>query len=374
MITALPVPDSDSGWQIPWAALQVYPWVQAWKGCIQDPIHHAEGDVWIHTRMVLEELVADPAWRALARAERDIVFLSALLHDVAKPSTTRVDDNGRVTARGHSRRGAIDARRILWELGYPFEVREAVCGLIRYHQVPYFLIDDESPRTRLARISQVARCNLLQQLAYADIKGRVCQDLDKVLHNIELFGLYAQEQGCFRAPFQFPTDYGRYLFFRGKDWGLSDQVYDDTRCEVILMCGLPGSGKDRWIREHASDLPVVSMDAIRARRDIEPADNQGAVRHEALEQARVYLRRAQPFVWNATNLLAQRRRQLIDLFDEYRARTRIVYVEASCSRLFEQNRAREQMVPERVIHGMMRMWEVPDATEAPQVEYIVSGL
>ncbi len=28
------------------------------------------------------------------------------------------------------------ARRILWELGAPFALREAVCGLIRYHQIP----------------------------------------------------------------------------------------------------------------------------------------------------------------------------------------------------------------------------------------------
>jgi hypothetical protein len=50
-------------------------------------------------RMVLEELVADPAWRGLPATEAEIVYLAAVLHDVAKPSTTLVRESGRVSAR-----------------------------------------------------------------------------------------------------------------------------------------------------------------------------------------------------------------------------------------------------------------------------------
>lgn len=38
----------------------------------QDAAFHAEGDVWTHTRMVVEALVDDPDWRALPAAERSI--------------------------------------------------------------------------------------------------------------------------------------------------------------------------------------------------------------------------------------------------------------------------------------------------------------
>ena len=151
-------PTADNGWTVPWSELQGFSWVRAWRDCVQDPLHHAEGDVWLHTKMVLEDLAQQPGWRAGDEGEREIAYLAALLHDVAKPSTTRMLDTGRITARGHSRRGAIDARSILWQLGYPFAVREAVCGIIRYHQVPYFLIDESDPHVRIARVAESARC------------------------------------------------------------------------------------------------------------------------------------------------------------------------------------------------------------------------
>src|SRR5687767_209798 len=55
--------------RVPWDELQVFDWVRALEGCPQDPIHHAEGNVWIHTRMVLETLLGLPEWRALPAEE-----------------------------------------------------------------------------------------------------------------------------------------------------------------------------------------------------------------------------------------------------------------------------------------------------------------
>lgn len=369
---AIPVPRPESGWDVPWSELQRFAWIAALSECPQDPIHHAEGNVWIHTRMVLEELARDVRWRTLSAREREIVYLAAVLHDVAKPSTTIVEESGRVSARGHSRRGAIETRRILWEMGYPFAVREAVCALVKYHQVPFFLIDETDAMARLARISQIARCDLLQRVAAADMRGRIAADAERLLHNIELFGLFAEEHGCLTEPLRFASEHARFRYFRDPRRDPGSDVYDDTRCEVVLMCGLPGAGKNHWIAAHVPELPVVSMDRIRAARSIAPTDDQGAVRKEALEQARGYLRQGQSFVWNATNLDAQRRDQLIRLFDDYRARVRIVYVEASAERLLAQNRSRDAVVPEKVIQSMMRMWQVPDPGEAHRVDYVIA--
>jgi predicted kinase len=366
------IPESERGWAVPWDELQGYHWVQAWKSCPQDPIYHAEGNVWIHTRMVLDRLVVDPAWRQLAAGDAEIVYLAAVLHDVAKPSTTRVRDDGRVSARGHSPRGAVDARRILWGMGYPFALREAVCALVRFHQVPYFLIEEPNPLSSLARLSQSARCDLLQILSNADMKGRICQDPDRPLQNIERFGRFAQEHDCVREPIGFRSDHTRFRFFRDARWPLDSQVHDDTRCEVILMSGLPGSGKDRWVAENAAGLPVISLDAIRGEFGVDPGDDQGTVRRTALERARELLRQGTSFVWNATNLHVDRRAELIALFDKYKARVRIVYVEAPAERLFAHNAAQPEPVPERVIRSMMRRWQLPDRTEAHQVDYVVT--
>ena len=107
-----PVPTSPD-WRVDWDALQDHPFVGALKDCPQDPIHHAEGNVWIHTRMVLEALADDQHFRHLPTEQQLVVFTAALLHDVAKPATTVVEPDGRVTAKGHSSRGAIMARTIL---------------------------------------------------------------------------------------------------------------------------------------------------------------------------------------------------------------------------------------------------------------------
>ena len=76
----------------------------------------------------------------LAGTDRHILFAAALLHDVAKPSFTR-NEEGRITSRGHSQRGAIAATRILSELGFNFTPREQVSALVRYHQLPFHLIN-----------------------------------------------------------------------------------------------------------------------------------------------------------------------------------------------------------------------------------------
>jgi hypothetical protein len=139
-------------------------YVRALAGCPQDPAHHAEGDVWIHTRMVCEALASLPSWRELPDEERAVAFAAAVLHDVAKPQCTR-SEGGRISSRGHSRRGAIFARQLLWRAGVPFVRREQVCALIRHHQMPYWLIDRPDPRRPAIEVSQTARCDLLTILA-----------------------------------------------------------------------------------------------------------------------------------------------------------------------------------------------------------------
>src|SRR4051812_17637098 len=112
----LPCPKPPT-WRVSWAELNdALPCIRNLAGCPQDPMYHAEGDVWLHTRMVCEELAALPAWRSLPEDERHTVFAAAVLHDTGKPDCTRVEPDGRITSRGHSRRGSILSRRLLWRM------------------------------------------------------------------------------------------------------------------------------------------------------------------------------------------------------------------------------------------------------------------
>src|SRR5262245_57939158 len=102
-------------WEVDWTAIaERFEWIRALRDCPQDPLFHAEGTVYTHVGMVCNALVRLDDFRVLSEQDRDIVFAAALLHDVAKPLCTR-HENGRITSRGHSQRGAIMSRRILWE-------------------------------------------------------------------------------------------------------------------------------------------------------------------------------------------------------------------------------------------------------------------
>lgn len=365
-LLALLTPDPRS---VPWADLQVFPWVRALEACPQDAIHHAEGNVWIHTRMVLETLVELPAFQALGAEEQRAVYVACLMHDIAKPATTRREDDGRVTAKGHSRAGELLARRILWELGCPFALREQVCGLIRYHQIPFYLIERDDAQRVAAEVSVAARCDLLALVAEADIRGRICADMPRIVDQIELFREFCRDEGCFSEPRKFASDHTRVVYFRTEGRLPDVEVWDDTRSEMVMMCGLPGAGKDTTLRRDFGDLPVVSLDALRDELEVEPTDDQGQVVQVARERARELLRRGERFVWNATNLNRQRRAPILSLAGDYGARIRIVYVESPAATLFAQNKAREASVPERVIRRMTERWEVPLLSEAHVVDY-----
>ncbi len=360
MLPSCPAPPS---WAVDWAALAEYEWIRNLRGCDQGTVHHAEGDVWTHTRMVCEALASLPAWRVLDEEQRRVLFAAALLHDVAKPACRREETGGHVGFPNHARRGAIMARVILWRMGVPFALREQVCALVRHHLKPCYLIERSDARLLALEASQTARCDWLALLAEADARGRICQDLDRLLDN--------REQDCLDRPYSFPSDHARFLYFHTGDRPPDVAPYEDLGPEVVLMSGLPGSGKDHWIRTHLSDRPVLSLDDLREELDVAPTDNQGTVLNRAREQARVYLREGQSFVWNATNLSRLVRGECIRLFAAYRARIRIVYVEVGAEALEEQNRRRASPVPRRVIEKLLQRWEVPDLTEAHNVGWYV---
>jgi len=361
-----PLPASPA---VDWPALErEHGWLRELADCPQEPVHHGEGDVLTHTKLVVEALLEDPDWRALDEQGRLELYLAALLHDVGKSQTTRVED-GRVVSPGHSRRGAIMARRLLWEAGLEPHARERVCGLIRGHMAPYFLVvgasqEPEEARRRALALSLTADCARLHLLARADARGRISETAAELSENVELFAAYCDELGCLRTPFPFPSDHSRFLYFRREGRDPSYHAYDDTRSRVTMLHGLPGAGKDTYVERELAEAPVVSLDGIRKELKVSATDNQGAVLQLAKERCREHLRQGADFVWNSTVISRSQREPLLGLFADYDARVDIVQVEVAASRHGEQNRARgASAVPDAAIERMLYRWEPPDLTE-----------
>ena len=120
-------------------------------------------------------------------------------------------------------------------------------------------------------------------------------------------------------------------------------------------------GKDTFMKKKYPHLPVVSLDDIRRKHKLKPDDSSatGWAVQEAKEQAKVFLRKGQPFVWNATNITKQMRSQWIDLFSTYKARVKLIYMEASYKEWIRQNNNREDPVPPKVLKRLLSKLEVP---------------
>lgn len=350
------------------------------KATKQNPRYHAEGDVWEHTVMVCECLAHDPDFRACPERVRQELFLAALFHDIGKIKTTKLE-NGEWTSPSHAIVGANTARELLIrEYGMSGSkeqqnFRETICFLIRYHMVAPYIMESARPERKLIRIAangELAEDFTLKHLlilARADGGGKISEDDSKGEEAVLLAAELAKELGCYEAPLQFASPITGYAYLTGRNVTPDTPLYDDTLCEAILMCGLPGAGKDTYIRRYYPEHEMISLDDIRAEFGISPVGDQAEVARIAKSRAKQLLRSKRSFVWNATNLTADLRSGLITLFTGYRAKVKIVYLETEYALDLERNAAREDAVPQSVIERMLSKLSPPERHEAHEVEW-----
>jgi putative nucleotidyltransferase with HDIG domain len=106
---------------------EILPEIEALKGCEQPAQFHPEGDVFVHTRAMLELLPPDaPANLAL----------SVLFHDIGKPPTFRYHaDEDRIRFSGHDRVGAAMTEKLMERLRFSRHDIDRVTEAVRQHMV-----------------------------------------------------------------------------------------------------------------------------------------------------------------------------------------------------------------------------------------------
>lgn len=374
---AFPFHTDDAG-SLDWEGLKsAFPWAKEMEGVEQDPVFHAEGDVAIHTEMVVKELLASSGYRNASERDRRILFASAVLHDVEKRSTTeKVFEDGRmkVTSKGHARKGEGTSRAILYrDIPTPFAIRESICKLVKHHALPVKLFVRDDPRMEVLKAGLHCDMHMLAVLAEADMRGRISKsnDLPELLYEIGMFVENCKENGCYDRTPAFPSDITRFQYFNKEGIWPEQEMFDDTKCNVYIMCGIPGSGKDHYINKHLSHLPMVSMDSIRReyRLGRNNKHDKGQVIQMAKQKAKDYLGDRCDFVWNATNITKTSRDNLISLMLPYKPKIHIIYVERPYERLRRDNLNREFPVRQSAIEEYINKLQVPDLTEAHTVAY-----
>lgn len=347
-----------------WAVIKSQPWFQEMENCPQDPTFHAEGDVGIHTKMVVEALKNLEEFQDLNAYMQQVLLWAALLHDVAKPVCTITDDAGYIRAPKHAVVGEKMAREMLWNMD--FETRELICALIRLHGLPIWCMDKENPH-RLAALASLRLTNAhLYLLAKADVLGRESSGQDDFLMRIELYKEFCQEQACWNESKSFHNEHSQFKYFY-KNEVYPAVLYDDTAFEVIVLSAIPGSGKDTYAQ--SLDLPMISLDAIRAELKIDFGDKkgQGKVAQLAYQRAKAYAAKKQSFIWNSTNLTREMRSRIISTLSVYNPRFKLVYIETSKENVFAR---RKGEIPRNALEKMFHMLEMPLSYEVHEIEYV----
>ena len=118
----------------------ILPEIDAMKGCAQPEQFHPEGDVFEHTRLMLQFLPE--------KVSVPLVF-AVLLHDVAKPRTATVDNTGRIRFNEHDRIGAEMTEEIMRRLRFSGAEIDATVEMVRQH-----MVFKDVPKMRIAKLKR----------------------------------------------------------------------------------------------------------------------------------------------------------------------------------------------------------------------------
>jgi tRNA nucleotidyltransferase (CCA-adding enzyme) len=193
---------------------RLFPELRALVGCPQEPEWHPEGDVWVHTLMVIDQ--ARTRIGDLDHPQKVAVMLGAVCHDLGKPLTTAVID-GRIRSMEHEQRGIPPATALLDRLNVHtiggFDVRKQVLGMVAYHLAPNAFHKSKTPvgDGAFRRLAQKVDLELLARLALSDCLGRT-GDFDCA--GIHWFIERARALGVEHAP-PAPIVLGRHLLELG---------------------------------------------------------------------------------------------------------------------------------------------------------------
>ena len=175
---------------------RLFPELDALVGCPQEPEWHPEGDVWVHTLLVIDE--ARKRIDDLPYPQQVALMLGAVCHDLGKPPTTAVID-GRIRSLEHEEQGVPPSNALLDRLNVHslqgYDVRRDVLGMVANHLKPGMFAKASPPVGDGAyrRLAQKVDLELLARVAKSDCEGRGggfdCSAMDAFLERARRLGV-----------------------------------------------------------------------------------------------------------------------------------------------------------------------------------------
>ena len=303
--------------------------------------YHLENDCLSHTLLVVNSAAKIANRERLTDFEREALFWASVFHDAGKPITRFTDERGKVRFNGHEYLSALIWLDWAKRLQIEDEIVQTVAKIILYHTLAH----KNLARHNYAFLNDT-EYRLLTLLQEADDRGRIT--------------LRESHQPSLK--------------------GESNYVgYRENR-EVILLFGLPNSGKSTWL-QNIKDGVILSRDAIIE----EYARQNGITYNEAFKQlnqqevSKEFERRLraardeQKVYIDMTNLVKRwRRKTLNDLLAPQRKKyvTILIFL-TGWQEILKRNAARVgKEIPYNVLLQMVRSTTPPLLDEANEIQFV----
>jgi tRNA nucleotidyltransferase (CCA-adding enzyme) len=235
-------------------SLILFPELAALIGCVQDPQWHPEGDVWIHTLMVVDEaalLVKD-----LEEEEKLIIMAGALCHDLGKPLTTALID-GRIKSIAHDSEGVAPTLSLLSHMGFAPKYFDEITALVREHLKPYQLYakSHEVSDGAIRRLAERVNIRYLLKVSQADYFGRTTPE---ALSGIDPSAQWLEDRVNNLLGSQLKTKpllLGRHLISLGEKPGAAFKKILDAAFEAQLD-GIFGTEEEAvlWVKKYLKKI------------------------------------------------------------------------------------------------------------------------
>lgn len=359
---------------INWGVVGTIPEFVALNETPQSEVWHKEGNVGVHTNLVvrkMEDILKngapfrnDATEAALNKYHINKVALlvAALCHDLGKATTTKWDDGLKeYKTKNHGLEGERITRKLFFDEP-DINLREHICWLVRQHMALHHIFDvDTKVYERMMRL-YFDRGNILElcYLNYADSMGSINDESrdgdDFVNERIERV-LTSDFSGSLT---HFDLERHYYGAINGSTV---------TSPKVYVMLGIAGSGKSTWIQENHPELPVISRDIIREElgyvKHGEKAKlgkkEESKVSEVFMEKAVEHLENGHDIIIDNLNLTKRYRDAYHKEFLRFAPYYEYVYVEAPT---IEDNISRRKgQIPESEIYRMLNGIEFPEPHE-----------
>jgi len=354
--------------------------IQRLKDTPQNPRYHAEGSVYNHTQLVLDQYFQYAAKHPLTKSEKTIFYWAAVLHDLGKIEMTKYEW-GRYHSKGHEKAGVSMARDILLEVEdvSSFE-RKAILDLVRWHFVPLRWGLRQVPMKDYMLLGTRVDMRLLGLFGAFDIRGRFCEDRGRVIQLSEQFiqeivprvhqaiGTFAELQHAYQ---RFDTRHKDALWsaYTNKEeillqrlLKMKTQKAKRKLPQCVLTIGAPRTGKSQHLAQNYEPYQYFDSASIEGK----PAAQLQTFQKKIFSSIDQYSNLA----IDGTHIDINLRQQLAQHIREAGAQLHYLFFEKTWRQIEAQNRFSTQPIDEDLLRKAYKELHIPHPWESHSIQLL----